>query len=71
MRPLTLRIARAIAAALLLLALSANVAYADDPAPQTTEIIPAAPADPGYPDPMAAPAGTESVPVDPGYGDGS
>lgn len=69
MRPLSLRIARAIAAALLLLALSGNVAYADDPAPPPT---PSVPADPGYPDPATAPSGpTPSVPADPGYGDGS
>ncbi len=69
MRPLTLRIARAVAAALLLLALSGNVAYADDPAPPPTESVPA---DPGYPDPAVAPADpapTPSVPADPGYED--
>ncbi len=45
MRPLTLRIAGAIATALLLLSLAGSVAYADE---YPIDPQPTAPADPGY-----------------------
>ena len=45
MRPMTVRIAKAIACALLLLAVTGNVAFAGEPKPPQTQSVPA---DPGY-----------------------
>jgi len=45
MRPLIARLTTAVAAALLMLAIAGNVAYAGDPPPPAT---PQVPTDPGY-----------------------
>ena len=44
MRPLIARLTTAVAAALLILAIAGNVAYAGDPPPATPQV----PTDPGY-----------------------